>query len=389
MKTFVHFALFLSVRKSLILISLISTAAYSTNACTIFVLTDTRNTLFYNNEDYTNPNTRMWFIPEGKNHNGCVLVGFDDGSAQGGMNTHGLAFDWYAGKPDHYVPDAGLAHLKGNSSERMLETCKNVNEAIAFYQTYAEPGFAKATILIADQTGASVIIGSRNGKLYFDKSTESRALGFGDEIFGRMYNGKAFAEPSLGAEILKACVATGRGGTKYSNVYDLRSGDITIFDFSSLTESTTLNLLEELEKGAHYYDIPQINKQTTGPSKPLLLNMHRLILHEFEVLPDQAPEVSSKVKKFMIDASDGTMKSADYSESLWKELAPLHEELQAEFESMGDIESIHLIRKEPKSRLTRYSFIIIFSRARLLTQFTFENKTQRMHHVETLSGETQ
>ncbi|QEC53627.1 hypothetical protein EDD80_1256 [Anseongella ginsenosidimutans] len=361
--------------------------ARSSTACTIFFLTDDNHALFYNNEDYTNPNTKMWFIPAGNNHYGCAFVGFDDGSAQGGINTYGLAFDWYAGKPDRYLPDAGMARVKGNSSERLLETCKTVEEAIAFYKAHAEPGFPKATILIADKTGASVIIGSRNGKLYFDKSTESRALGFGDEIFGRMYKGKASAEHSLGAEILKACVATGRGGTKYSNAYDLRTGDITVFDFSPHAESTTLNLLEELKKGAHYYDIPQINKQISGPFKPLLLNMHRLILHEFPVLPDQAPEISSKVRKFMTDASDGTMKPADYSGNLWEELAPLQAELQAEFGSLGDIKSIHLILKEPENKLTRYSYIIIFKGARALMQFTFENRTQRIHKVETLSGE--
>src|SRR5262249_2300843 len=52
-------------------------------ACTIFVLTDKDRTFFYNNEDWSNPKTRIWFIPAGDNYLGCVYVGFDNGVAQG------------------------------------------------------------------------------------------------------------------------------------------------------------------------------------------------------------------------------------------------------------------------------------------------------------------
>ncbi len=68
---------------------LICASLQSSIACTIFVLTDTNRTLFANNEDWSNPRTRVWFIPAIEKHFGAVYVGFDDG-AQGGMNTEGL-----------------------------------------------------------------------------------------------------------------------------------------------------------------------------------------------------------------------------------------------------------------------------------------------------------
>ena len=67
------------------------------DACTIFVLTDTNHAIFCNNEDWSNPKTRIWFVPAGTNYFGCAYVGFDNGFAQGGLNTEGLAFDWVAG----------------------------------------------------------------------------------------------------------------------------------------------------------------------------------------------------------------------------------------------------------------------------------------------------
>ena len=63
-------------------------------ACTIFVLTDTNRTLFCNNEDWSDPKTRIWFVPGNDKHYGGVYVGFDNDYAQGGLNTEGLAFDW-------------------------------------------------------------------------------------------------------------------------------------------------------------------------------------------------------------------------------------------------------------------------------------------------------
>jgi hypothetical protein len=53
-------------------------ACVSVQACTIFVLTDTTRALFCNNEDWSNPKTRIWFMPAGDGYYGGVYVGFDD-----------------------------------------------------------------------------------------------------------------------------------------------------------------------------------------------------------------------------------------------------------------------------------------------------------------------
>ncbi|MEO5959972.1 MAG: hypothetical protein ABIZ49_09690, partial [Opitutaceae bacterium] len=74
--------------------TLLALGAFPAGACTIFVLTDANRALFFNNEDWFNPATRLWFIPAGKDHLGCVYLGFDNGWAQGGLNSAGLAFDW-------------------------------------------------------------------------------------------------------------------------------------------------------------------------------------------------------------------------------------------------------------------------------------------------------
>src|ERR1017187_4027743 len=102
-------------------------------ACTIFVLTDTNRALFCNNEDWSNPKTRIWFLPAGRGYYGAVYVGFDDGYAQGGLNTEGLACDWVAGYTEQWQPDPHVPTARGNSGQRMLETCTTIADAIAFY----------------------------------------------------------------------------------------------------------------------------------------------------------------------------------------------------------------------------------------------------------------
>src|SRR5258708_2216627 len=139
-------------------------AAMTARACTIFVLTDTNRALFCNNEDWSNPKARIWFQPTSDGYYGAVYVGFDNGWAMGGLNTEGLAYDWVGGYTEQWAPDPHAPVARGNSSQRMLESCATVKDAVTFYRRHNEPGFSRTKLLVSDRTGASVIIGVRDGK---------------------------------------------------------------------------------------------------------------------------------------------------------------------------------------------------------------------------------
>ena len=66
---------------------------------------------------------------------------------------------------------------------------------------------------------------------------------------------------SNAATILRAAVQEGQYATKYSNVFDLKTGDIYIYRFPEQPEGIKLNLVEELKKGRHFYDIPKLKDQ--------------------------------------------------------------------------------------------------------------------------------
>ncbi|MGE3309164.1 MAG: hypothetical protein AB7O66_04275, partial [Limisphaerales bacterium] len=46
-----------------LLLALAAIAVPTASACTIILLTDGNNVLFCNNEDWSDPKTRIWFIP--------------------------------------------------------------------------------------------------------------------------------------------------------------------------------------------------------------------------------------------------------------------------------------------------------------------------------------
>jgi len=236
------------------------------DACTIFVLTDAEHALFCNNEDWLNPKTQIWFVPARPDRFGCAYVGFNEQWAEGGLNTKGLAFDWVNfGVLEKWSRSPQLKVVRGNASERMLETCATVDDAIAFYKSHWEGCFLKARVLVADRSGASVIIYARDGILTVEKDNQCRGFGYGKKVLAKMLAQKPEPTVASGFNILIAARQPGKYATKYSNIYDLKSGDIYLLPHSGKDDMVKLNLGDELKKGSHLYDMPEIEAERTQP----------------------------------------------------------------------------------------------------------------------------
>ena len=346
-------------------------------ACTIFMLTNGERALFCNNEDYSNPVTRIWFVRPGDGFYSCVYVGFDNGWAQGGLNAKGLAFDWVAGYKEKWEYSSRLKSVRGNPSERMLETCKTVKDAMAFYRKYWEPSFSYAKILVADRSGASAIIGAKDGKLHVEYMQKSRGFGYGIRILKKMLKGKPETTVEKGFEILQACIQKGQNATKYSNIFDLKTGDIYLFRrFSNWTKYIKMNLGAELEKAEHYYDIPLIRKQFNKEPIPLLNNMKRLLLDRYRPIPDHEPEITNQIHRMVLEAVEGTMNSDDYTEELWKEFSTTQEKIQADLKRLGGFMSVVLVDRIEENGQRTYRYRLEFENALVLQHFvlTEENK---------------
>lgn len=243
-------------------------ADVSAEACTILVLADADRALFCNNEDCKNSHARVWFVPATKNRLGCVYVGLRNQWAQGGMNTKGLAFDGVAGISFEGVTNATpvalqpkMQRVRGNPSERMLESCGSVDEAIAFYGSHKEPTFSYATFMVADRSGAFALFGAKAGRLHVVKGKGCAAWGWNGGIASKLIGQDPTPAITNAANILDTARSRDEYPTRYSNVFDLKSGEVFLFLFPDRPDPMSLNLAEELSKGRHYYDMREIKEQ--------------------------------------------------------------------------------------------------------------------------------
>jgi hypothetical protein len=356
-------------------LALVALVSSPVHACTIFVLTDTKRILFCNNEDWSNPKTRIWFVPAEAKRYGCVYVGFDDGFAQGGMNTEGLASDWVAGYEETWKPNPKLPTSAGN--RLLLETCATVEEAIAFFRGHREMGFYTARILVADRTGASAIIGAGKGKLQVEKSNQCRGFGYGASTLDMMLNlPSSKATVASGAEILRACLQKGKYATKYSNIFDLKSGDIFLFPIPERNEPVKFNLQAELKKGAHYYDMPKIHEQLAQAPQPLLASMERAVLDKYQPIPDKEPQVTAHVRTVLQELLDGTMRAEDYTAESWKEMSTNRKLSEPTIKSLGGLVSLTLVDRNEESGKRCYRYRVEFEKNTILQRFLFDDQNK-------------
>lgn len=342
-------------------------------ACTIFVLVDEDQTLFCNNEDWSNPKTRIWFLPA-QGHYACVYVGFDNGWAQGGMNTEGLAFDWVAGYKEDWQPDAQARPVVGNPAQRMLQTCATVEEAIAFYYKYREPSFSYARIMVADRSGASAVIGAKNGKLHVVRMKQSRGFGYAGATLDKLLSESPKATPADGARILQTCTQPGEYATKYYNIFNLKTGDIYLHPTAKQADELKLNLAAELEKGGHYYDLPAIRKQLKQPLKPLLENMGDFPLFRIQPIPDRHPEITVRVRALVLAATTGSLRPEDFTTETWQQVSKEQVEIQKMLQSFGDLRALTSIERKAKDTGRSYRYRLEFEKATTLQCYVFDKK---------------
>ena len=356
--------------------------AVSAQACTIFVLTDTNRVLFCNNEDALSPMTRIWFVPATEGRYGCAYVGFDNSWGQGGLNTEGLAYDWVAGWNEKWEADPGHARIEGNPAERMLATCATLDEAVTFFRKHYEPGFGYARILVADKTGASAMIRAKDGKLFVDPANQCRGFGYGrragilDDFLA------ASPEPTVanGMRILRACVQP--LGTRYSNIFDLKTGDITIFRPSEAEIS--LNLAVELKKGAHFYDIPHIREQLKQAPRSLA-GMKRFVVTPFQPGPDPEPKVTAEFRRMLADAVRGEMRTADYAPEFWKTISNKQKETQRNLKALGDVISVMPVERLKAGQERSYWYRLEFTKGTVfqVVMLNADNRVTYSNSVDT------
>jgi hypothetical protein len=186
------------------------------------------------------------------------------------------------------------------------------------------------------------------------------------------------SEPSIvnGVSILQACLQKGKYATKYSNVFDLKSGDIYLFQFHQQGDSVKLNLATELNKGGHYYDMPEIRQQLAQASLPLPMNMKRFFLDEFPTIHDPEPNITKHIRATILDAINGNMQQADYSSEFWKAISPAQKDMQTDLKRYGDLVSVALVDLKNENGGRSYRYRVDFEKVTMLLRYILDKQNK-------------
>ncbi|MDP4093903.1 MAG: linear amide C-N hydrolase [Bacillota bacterium] len=254
--------------KKLAFLAIIAAACFvfSTNiyACTIFAKQQGDRVLVGNNEDYFySINSSMTVEATAEGSYGRVVFS-NSTYVQGGMNEKGLFYDGAACPPTEIPSFKNKPTLGMNFGDEILAKCSNVDEAVGFLKKYNIPQKFGDHLLIADETGKSVIVEwVQNEMKVIQKEKDYQIAtnffisnpdlgGYPCQRFNTvdtMLKGDANVSVDSFKKILSATSQDwGDGGTKYTNIYDLKSKLVYVFNKADFSKAASINLTRELEK---------------------------------------------------------------------------------------------------------------------------------------------
>ena len=239
-------------------------------ACTAFCATGgAGQVLVGNNEDWSNPHTKIWFVPAKAGSYGRVYVGFDDLWPQGGMNERGLWFDGFAAPPVKATGSSDLPSFPGNIVDKAMAECATVEEVVRLFGQYNRSFLRDGILMFADASGDAVSIEPdamvRKTRNHFVQTNfhQSRSQrGAPDKRFALATEMLERAGDDISVDLFRRILAGThqKGGfpTLYSNIYDLRSRTMYLYYFHDFEHVVTFNLADELKKGSRVLDIPAL-----------------------------------------------------------------------------------------------------------------------------------
>ena len=238
--------------------------------CTGLLLARAGRVLAGNNEDFWNPDTRMWFVPaEEPDRHGRVYFGFGNHFPQGGMNEAGLFFDGFATEALPITTMEGREFFAGNLIDEALSRCATVDELLELLSRYDLSFLEKAMLMFADRNGDSVILEGddlvrKQGDFqistnFYQSRSEPEEAGCKRYAAAqRVLTRDESASVELVREALAAAHIEVGSPTQYSNIYDLEAGLVYLYHFHDFQEVLVIDLAEELKKGKHSLRIPEL-----------------------------------------------------------------------------------------------------------------------------------
>lgn len=265
------------MRTLLIPVVLLTTPA---QACTAFILHEGGRTFVGNNEDSWCVDGRVRFVPGEEGRLGAVYFSSWRGHPympwidQLGMNEAGLVFDGLTVQPMDVAPSPGKPALEFSElTNRVLEQCRDVPEAVAYLQEHDLILLHKSMIFLADAQGRyavvqndTILVGDEPyfavGNWRLGRTTDMDAIPIPRLQHGRALLGAGVAPTVNGAwtvlEGMKSCRKFLENGTFFSTLFEPDSGRVHLAFYHDHDHRITFDLRAELQKGALTLDLPSL-----------------------------------------------------------------------------------------------------------------------------------
>jgi len=200
--------------------------------CTIVMAVKDGKVLVGNNEDRSFYKTTIRFFPATEKHFGRIIFGYTDAPFQGGMNDQGLFIDGNALSPTGWKPEEGKPR---NGDSMVVEYGQGKVQFVEREEYY----------LIATNF---VFTNVTNGNYPCSRYRKA----------DRVLREAESLDISLIRNVLDATHLEGRSPTVYSNIYDLKNGQIHIYNVHDFSKAVTLDFNEELAKGTRTINLPSL-----------------------------------------------------------------------------------------------------------------------------------
>lgn len=267
--------------------------------CSMLKITLHGKTIIGNNEDYWNPNARIWFEQGGKGEYGVAYVGFDNFWPQGGINQAGLVFDGFSQDYLAIKDTVGKEPLSMTFLKEVMKRCGTIDEVKRYFRRHSLSGLESSSFLFVDKSGRylsvdgdSLISGDREWYIAsnFHPSQTNQECNIPLPFYQK---GRELLETRRDTSV-NFCVsametmhqqAEWGAGTIYTSIYDPNAGMIYLYFYRDFTHCVKLNLNKELQKGNHSLSMPNLFPENVVARN--FVAVYNIIGNEMELLRDE------------------------------------------------------------------------------------------------------
>ncbi len=270
-------------------------------------MTANGKTIVGNNEDFTNPDTRIWFEPGNGTEFGVVYVGYNSLSPEGGVNEAGLMFDAF-GMPNKPLKDTtGKAPVfELDLKRRIMKECSTAEQVKTLIDRYNLYFWSHSVWVFVDKSGDYLVVDGDSrvlGRNPYFVQTNFRQDEIKDkkEITCTRYL-KAMSLLNSRSEPSKEyCTAlmdsVHQESTVYTTLYDLDAGTIDLYNVHNYSHVVRFNIKDEMKKGKRVVRIPDLFPDVVNPAYKGMLNLKAT----FDSLALQFTEKDSARKNALIN----------------------------------------------------------------------------------------